>query len=190
MNTIKEVLNSFLIKTAEIFTSKEVKELEGIILTQERLKELYSYDPDSGDFMHTKKRRGVSNITKPIGTMDKGYIRIRADNNLYRAHRLAWLYENGEIPNGIIDHIDHNKINNAINNLRLVNSSTNSKNLSRPSNNTSGYAGVFKDGKKWRSKITVNGNTKYLGTFDNKAQAILARKDALKEYGFHKNHGL
>jgi len=157
----------------------------------EQLREWYKYEADTGNFYHAKKRRGVRDLDKPVGTVDNGYLRLRVNNELHRAHRLAWLYENGYIDEDtVIDHIDHNRMNNAINNLRAVSKAENSKNLSRPANNTSGHTGVYQDRGKWRSKITVDGKTKYLGTFDNIDDALNARLNALKEYNFHSNHGI
>jgi len=160
------------------------------MVTQSDLKNLYLYNPDTGEFKHAKKRKGVSNLSKPVGTVDGGYIKLRVNNELHRAHRLAWLHEKGYISEKeVIDHIDHNKLNNAINNLRQVTRSENSKNLSKFKSNTSGHSGVFQDRGKWRAKITADGKTKYLGTYNNKNDALAARIKAVKAYKFHDNHG-
>jgi hypothetical protein len=160
------------------------------MITQEELQKLYKYDPDTGEFRHAQKRRGVRNMDKPVGTVDNGYVKLRVNNELHRAHRLAWLHHNGVISEqDVIDHIDHNKLNNAIKNLRQVNRSQNSKNLSKFKTNTSGHAGVFQDRGKWRAKITVDGKTKYLGTYKDKDSALKARIKAAKEHNFHENHG-
>ena len=159
-------------------------------MTQEELKKYLRYDPEEGKFYHVQKRRGVRDVTKPVGTVDKDYLRIKLQNQLYRAHRLAWLHEKGYVSDKeVIDHINHDKLDNRIVNLRSVPQSINSKNLSKPKNNTSGYSGVFKDRDKWRSKITVNGKTKYLGTYKTKDEALKARVEAAKKYKFHENHG-
>ena len=161
------------------------------MITQEELRKLYEYDPKTGEFKHRQKRRGVSNVSKPVGVEDNGYIRFRVNGVLERAHRMAWLYNNGVLePDMVVDHINHNKLDNRLSNLRLVSKSENSKNLSKPKNNTSGVAGVYKDRGRWRSKITVNGKNKYLGTYSNKEGAVKSRMEALERYKFYKNHGL
>lgn len=175
-----------LTKLAEILTDSDVRNLES-----EALRELYDYNPDTGNFFHKAKRRGVSNLDKPVGTVDNDYSRIRVNNKLQRAHRMAWMYENGPIEEGnIIDHIDHNKLNNALENLRSITKAENSKNLSMPKNNTSGTAGVYLDRDKWRAKVVSDNKANYLGTYADKIDAIRARSSALKEYGFHDNHGV
>lgn len=90
----------------------------------------------------------------------------------------------------VIDHIDGNGLNNVRSNLRLVNRQDNSKNISKPVNNTSGYMGVscLPNGK-FRAYITTQDKQIGLGTYEDMLDAVKARKDAEKEYGFHENHG-
>jgi len=77
------------------------------MLTQERLKELLTYNPDTGVFTRKKVSRGGR---WKVGTLDgTGYIHTRVDYKIYLAHRLAWLYMYGEFPTETIDHINHNK---------------------------------------------------------------------------------
>ncbi|HEF7276356.1 TPA: HNH endonuclease, partial [Yersinia enterocolitica] len=90
------------------------------------------------------------------------------------------------------DHIDHNRVNNRLNNLRVVTNKQNNQNRTRPSNNTSGTIGVYwnKFSRKWHSIIVVDGKEKSIGYFDDINNAVTARKQAERERGFHPNHGM
>lgn len=149
-------------------------------LTQERLKQLLSYNPETGQFIRlTKSAIGVK-IGDVAGTKRRHdcYIFISLDSKLYKAHRLAWLYVYGKWPDMELDHIDGNKKNNSILNLRDVDRKTNSTNerVARKSNLSSGLLGVTWDkvNKKWVSQIMVNGKNKKIGRFATKEQAHLA----------------
>ena len=109
----------------------------------------------------------------------------------YKAHRVIWAMARGYWPNQI-DHINHNRSDNRIVNLRSVTQQENGRNQSLASDNTSGRVGVrwFKAAKKWRAQIVVDGEGKWLGDFDDIKEAISARKEAEKKYGFHNNHGM
>lgn len=106
-------------------------------------------------------------------------------------HRIVWKIVHGHWPKGQVDHIDHNRHNNKIENLRVVDAGVNSKNQSLSSTNTSGHYGVSwcKEQRKWRVRITNCGKVISIGRFKSKEDAILARKNAEKKYGFHENHG-
>ena len=163
------------------------------ILTQERLKELLHYNPDTGIFiwigLNARARR--IKIGDVAGCVLRNRIRIRTHGKAHYAHRLAWLYVNGEWPNGEIDHINHDPQDNRIDNLRVVNHQTNGKNQKFSISNTSGATGIYwyKRGKKWQASIRVNGGNIHLGYFVNYDDAVAVRKNAEISYGFHKNHG-
>ncbi|RLG71832.1 MAG: HNH endonuclease [Thermoprotei archaeon] len=153
-------------------------------LTVEQLKELVVYNSITGMF---SRKVGKPISSKPNGD---GYLRVMVDKKHYLAHRLAWFYINGVMPT-FIDHIDGNRSNNAISNLREVSSQENQRNLTIASNNTSGTTGVSfnKERSKWEAKIQVDGKTIHLGRYLDKEDAILARKQGEVKYNFHKNHG-
>lgn len=107
-------------------------------------------------------------------------------------HRIVWIMHNGEIPFGMhIDHINHNRKDNRIQNLRLVTNGENHKNTKLYSRNSSGVCGVSfsKWHNKWWARINVDGKFINLGMFDDINSAIEAREKAEKFYGFHENHG-
>lgn len=97
----------------------------------------------------------------------------------------------GEDPHGEIDHIDHDRQNNRLSNLRVVSPRGNSKNRSMRSDNKSGVTGVYWDKKsqKWWAEITPYGESIYLGHFTDKSDAIAIRKSAEVKHDFHANHG-
>src|SRR5512135_183213 len=91
-------------------------------------RKLISYDCDTG-LITWKVSRGKAKSGDIAGYVNgEGYICIKIKGKMYLAHRLAWLMNYGEWPNGIIDHIDHNKQNNSLENLRDVSFSINGQN--------------------------------------------------------------
>jgi hypothetical protein len=142
------------------------------MLTQSELKEYLSYDKDTGIFTWIKKTNNRSNrifIGKIAGHYVDNYIRIGIFKKEYLAHQLAWLYVNGIFPNSNIDHIDGNKSNNSIDNLRICNQSQNQQNRKTSNkNNKLNLMGVCLDGrsKKYIATITLNRKQIWLGSFD------------------------
>ncbi len=108
-----------------------------------------------------------------------GYICTKLNNKIIRMHRLIMNY-----PDMHIDHINRNKIDNRKDNLRITNSSNNSKNVGVKSNNTSGVTGVswYKTREEWVAKIKLNDKYKHLGYFIDKEDAIKIRLQAEKQY--------
>lgn len=140
----------------------------------------------------TKPKRGTQ-IGDPVGNPNKnGYLRFQYKGKYYLVHRIVWEMHNGEIPAGMqIDHLWHNKLDNRIENLRLVSPLDNHRNRGKAPKNTSGVTGVCwsKPRAKWLASITVKGIRKHLGMFSNIEDAAKARKQAEMLYGFHSNHG-
>ena len=159
-------------------------------MTQSKIKNLLDYDPMTGIFTRLTSGFGSKSNVEPGWINDQGYKLVTIENKTYRAHRLAWLYMYGVWPSGQIDHIDHNRSNNSISNLRDVTHQDNHKNKPLQKNNKSGTHGVslLKNGK-WRSRIKINGKEKHLGFFNSKKEAVESRLNAEIKYGFHINHG-
>jgi len=101
------------------------------------------------------------------------------------------MIHSGKLIDGQIDHINGDRCDNRLLNLRVVSPQVNAMNRSNRSDNTSGCLGVcwHPSTQKWRARIKVMGKQKSLGLFAEKIDAICARKDAEKKYGFHRNHG-
>lgn len=154
------------------------------MLTQTRLKELLSYDQASGVFTRAKQQGGKT-IGSVAGSKDgKGYIQITIDKNRYLAHRLAWLYIYGKFPNEEIDHINRNRVDNRICNLRVATRLENQQNHSVRKDNKSGVVGVswHKASGKWRAQINFGGRKIDLGIFLTVEEACTARAEAKAKY--------
>jgi len=161
-------------------------------ISQEYLKKLLAYDDKTGNFVWIAKRKG----NKGVGTianskMKDGYKRITIDGKAYLQHFLAWIYVFGKAPSNQIDHINHDKSDNRICNLRDVTQSENQRNRRLNKNSTSGVCGVgwHKTNKIWEARIKINGKQKHIGSFKNFYDAVRARKEYEEKYCFHINHG-
>lgn len=144
------------------------------ILTQEILKEHLHYNPDTGVFTWIKKTSSYSRVSVGdiAGWYDyKNYLKIKILDKSHFTHRLVWLYVYGYIPKEDIDHINGIKNDNRVINLRLASNSENHQNRIVSKNNKSGYIGVSPHLNKWRSKITLNGKSIYLGIFNTPEEA-------------------
>jgi hypothetical protein len=138
------------------------------MLNQKRLKELLSYDPETGLFtwkvsFSSRARAGCS-----AGTINgSGYMRIMLDKKSYRSHGLAWLYVHGVWPD-VIDHIDGVRHHNFISNLRDTTQSGNIQNFIKPTaRNTSGFLGVsfHKGAGKYAAQIRDGDTRHFIGLF-------------------------
>jgi hypothetical protein len=126
--------------------------------------------------LYWKISRGASKISKEAGWVMQttGYRGVKIKGQLYMTHRVIYELLKGVIPVGFnIDHIDGNKLNNKIENLRLASTQENSFNRGKQSNNTSGYKGVFwdKTNQKWKAQTRQKGRTKSLGYFKTPEEA-------------------
>ncbi|QIN99385.1 putative homing endonuclease [Salmonella phage oldekolle] len=122
------------------------------MLTQERLKELFEYRPETGEFIRLVSI-GNQKAGSTAGCLRKtGYIEIRVDKVGYKAHRLAFLYMEGYIPE-VIDHVNRIRSDNRWANLRESNNQENSRN--RTARSKSGYLGIFwhKQKQKWEVRV-------------------------------------
>lgn len=146
-------------------------------LTTARLKELLSYDPESGDFIWSGHRRVGVRIGAVCGRISRhGYREICVDRVLHRANRLAWLYMTGEWPALSVDHINRNKADDRWCNLRLATNSENAANQCVRKSNVSGFVGVSwcADRQKWAAQIRIAGRKTNLGRFATAEEAAKA----------------
>lgn len=144
-----------------------------------------AYDPWTGHFYAEKNR------VKPLGWTDKhGYIKISFRGKKYLAHRLAWLYVTNTPPAGVIDHINRNRSDNRIRNLRDVSQAENNFNRGNPEYEFLRHKDVgiskitLKSGKE-RFQVIVNagGWVYYVGRFDTLEEAQSARNTAILKHG-------
>ena len=162
------------------------------MLTYERANELFHYDRSSGKLI-----RKVTTDYKAVqgteaGTYSGGYKLVCIDKVKYKAHRVCMLLAYGYFPKGMqVDHINHNRSDNRLSNMRFVTDRENAKNHSMNKNNISGVTGVHFDKSrgKFMSYIKVNYKRIHLGRFDSIEEAIAVRQQAEKDFDFHPNHG-
>ncbi|WP_332692067.1 HNH endonuclease signature motif containing protein [Devosia sp.] len=151
-------------------------------LTQERLKELLHYDPDAGVFtwVVSRGRQAAGNVAGSVG--GRGYVDISVDGLVYKAHRLAWLYLHGHMPQDHVDHINGDKTDYRIANLRLCTAVENHQNRVSHKGATSMFLGVSSLGRHrkrpWRAVIRANGKSRHLGTYLTEQEASAAYQSA------------
>lgn len=160
------------------------------MITQSRIKELFDYREGKLYWKIQKGPRAKIGVEAGRVRTD-GYRQVNIDNKRYSIHRLVFLLHHGYLP-AYIDHIDTDKLNNHIENLRAATSSQNNLNCARRKDNASGVKNVswHKSTGKWQAQVAVNGMRKYLGLYDDLASAervvVEARNKYHKEFA---NHG-
>ena len=155
-------------------------------LTAEYLRSILSYDPETGVFTWKVSTSRRVKAGSPDGG---GYLRISVQSRRYLAHRLAWFYVYGTWPEDQLDHINRNRSDNRIANLRDVSHKQNHQNAGKRSDNTSGHPGVswHKRDSKWQAQIKHSYKRIHLGYFKTMEEAIAARKAGeLKYWGAHR----
>ena len=129
---------------------------------------------------------------KEAGWSQLGYKHLSINQKKYLQHVLVWLLTYGEWPENSIDHIDGNRDNNCVTNLRCVEHKENLRNQSKKINNTSGVSGVYLDKRRntWYVQIMKNYKKIHFGYYKDKEEAIEARHKAYKQLGFTERHGI
>jgi hypothetical protein len=152
-------------------------------MTAEHFRSVLSYCPETGILTW---RERVSKAVKQgdiAGNFSAKYVTIGYRGKIYKAHRLAWLLTHGEWPDGLIDHINGDKHDNRLHNLRVVDAAGNSQNVRKPNRrNKSGFIGVIFFQKKWRASITVDRKTRWLGDFATPEEAHEAYLTAKRKH--------
>lgn len=153
--------------------------------TSADLKTVLSYDPITGVFTRRKPWGSKTIGDMPGSISSHGYRQIGVFKSTYAAHLLAWLYVYDEWPTKIIDHINRDKLDNAISNLRLSDYSANAHNTNLRKTNNSGIKGVCFNknyvSKPWVAYIMLNGKRTHLGMFSSLDEAAEARRKAEQE---------
>lgn len=166
------------------------------------LRQLFRYEQETGKLYHAarpthsfaagprqKNAAAIWNARQAGkeagGISNHGYLRVSINGRLYLAHRIAWAMVTGAWPSGDLDHINGDRTDNRISNLRIAPPRENNRNLSRREDNASGVTGVARARGKWRAYIEGTN----LGHFATLEAAISARKAAEKALGYHPNHG-
>lgn len=151
---------------------------------------LVRYNPEDGSFVRSKTTGSRWKKGQPAGTIDAhGYVVLNVSGKRVKAHRLAWFIVHGEMP-ALIDHINGDRSDNRIANLRPASRSLNSLNTwdARTSNKRTGLQGVSKisgRSKRWAARIGRNGERIHLGSFATPEEAhaayVAAKREILRE---------
>lgn len=151
-------------------------------LTQELVRELFDYNPETGDLTWRNPRTNRLKPGMKAANLDsKGYLRVTIGRRQYRVHRVIWLYVYGSAPDGLIDHKNRIRTDNRLVNLRISDELQNVANRGVHKNNKTGYKGVFvsKPGK-FTAQIMHNRKAKHLGYFKTAEEAHAAYISAAK----------
>ena len=154
---------------------------------QTLLKELLHYDAETGIFTWRENRGRLAKTGQVAGyTGSEGYRSIRFMGKERKAHRLAWLYIHGEWPSGVIDHVNCDRADNRISNLRDTTFTVNAQNRRKANaGNKSGFLGVCVIGKKFQSWISLPDRKRvHLGTFITAEEAHEVYMEAKRKYHF------
>ncbi len=177
--------------------------IEDRYISQERLKQLLRYDPCTGVLYWKRRPESDFADASAAKTWNRrfsghkagcesgyGYLKIGIAGVKYQAHQLVWVLHTGEWPEEV-DHINHDRADNRLENLRAVTRAENSRNQSRSTRNTSGEIGISwcAPSGKWRVRLRAGGSTRQIGMFAEMSDAVAARDAAKTRLGFHQNHG-
>lgn len=179
--------------------------------TPEELRQLLDYDPETGSLtwrprepkmfkpaIRPAERRAANWNARKAGKHalnadnGDGYFVGRVWGGVHRAHRVIWAMHYGEWPTGDVDHINGNRKDNRIANLRAATKGENARNAAKRRDNTSGICGVcwHRHSGKWIARIKADGKSVFLGRFANLEDAVRARKMAEARIGgFTQRHG-
>jgi hypothetical protein len=157
-------------------------------LSQIKVKDMFDYNHDTGDLIRIRRPPGrAASIGSVSGNLaPSGYLRTGIENKSYLNHRLIWLWNYGYLPENGLDHINRNKTDNRLVNLREVSQQCNTRNAKLRSNNSSGIKGVYlnKSTSKWVAKICVGGKSFILGYHTTFIEAVAHRLAAEQCYGW------
>jgi len=147
------------------------------MITQEHLRELLHYNPETGVFTWIYRKSGVT-LGQVAGSLHvNGYVDIKLDGVVYKAHRLAILYVDGYFPEHTVDHINRIRDDNRYVNLREASYQCQSRNCAVGVNNTSKVCGVRwrAQRRSWQAFMMVSGKMHYLGHYTCLVEAACAR---------------
>jgi hypothetical protein len=149
----------------------------GKMLSQERVRELLDYNPETGELVWKVSTGSRARVGAPAGALrPDGYKATMIDKRLCLNHRLIWFYTHGYFSENQIDHVNRDKSDNRLSNLREVSHSCNIRNSKQLATNTSGVQGVWwhREGRKWCTEIYAD-KKRYLGLHSSFLEAVCHR---------------
>jgi hypothetical protein len=161
-----------------------------MICEREVLGSLLRYDSETGQVWRFPKL-GVRQWREAgLSKHKRGYLHIKLAGKPVKVHHVVWFIVYGQWPKQI-DHINHNRADNRLPNLRIVTTIENCRNRAKSKANSSGITGVnwVERDQRWRAQICLNNKRLHLGYYLTRDDAVAARKAAERENGFHENHG-
>lgn len=134
------------------------------MVTAEDLQKILEYKPETGDFLW-RLDRGRIRAGRKAGCVESDksglkYVRIGIFGRPYRAHRLAWLYSHGSWPDGLVDHINGDTLDNRLRNLRVVTPQENQWNAKVFRGSSGAVPGVARSGNRWVARVSIYCDTK------------------------------
>ena len=160
------------------------------ILTAAQVRALLDYNPETGELTWLPRPK-TPGSNRAVGQATyicrQGYVKVNINGRLYRGHRLAWVHYYGEWPESNLDHINRDRADNRIKNLRLATPAENMQNQSLRCDNKSGHKGVFwhKAISKWWAYINVGHKRHTIGYFSDLQEAVTARRQAENQLHTH-----
>ena len=151
---------------------------------------VFTYDHEHGFLTRIATGQPAAIKFKNKKSPYRNYGYVKHGSKEYAAHRVVWAVVHGAWPETSLDHIDHDKRNNRIENLRLATHAENARNLGKFRNNTSGRTGVEQlVSGRFRARIGYKNRRICLGTYDTLEEAVAVHEAVLSALGFHPNHG-
>lgn len=150
----------------------------------EDIREAFEYDRETGVLLRKFKGGHVRQVGGKKAS--DGYVKVGFNGREYPAHRIIWWLVHGELPSAFIDHVNGDKSDNRLCNLRLASDAENKRNVGMRRHNTSGFKGVTWDkvNRRWLAHATLNGRGVHLGRHRTKEAAAEAYRNFARE-----NHG-
>lgn len=172
-------------------------------ITQALVRDIFNYDAATGKLIYRDRSSPWSScektgpsmrsrrLGKEAGFYNRGYIAVQVAGKRMTAHRVVWLWVHGTLPSQEIDHINGNRMDNRIENLRCVDCVENMRNMGLRKDNKTGFHGVrySKRRNNFRVEISIKNHVHFIGDYDDFNMAIEVRKAVEKFVGFHPNHG-
>ena len=158
--------------------------LSNQVVDQALVKKFFNYDALTGELTRRLPTRN-SDVGDSVGAASNGYKQVSIGNVLYKVHHIIWLYVHGYLPS-VIDHDNHNGLDNRLCNLNEVTQADNNRNLSKRKDNSSGHTGIRTTPL---GKFVVRVAQKHIGTFDVIADALAARDSEYARLNFNPKHG-